>query len=215
MKAILRTFHSELRFIDVLCEIADDHDWAQGPYQDTVPFSVGSNQTLFPVDRVGLNCISGYKTQRGACIPAAVITMLVRLKMEGTNAQLPVLGAIREFIHSPFSSEVEEQMEEVIEHCDDVATLHCELQKMCVRTSSENVKGVARRKEGGQSEAKEGRCPPLPLPSCSLLSSSEGEVSFVEALERKMYRDMGVPESLYPPQLFRGDPASDDKQPQS
>jgi hypothetical protein len=78
-----------------------------------------------------------------------------------------------------------------------------------------NVKGVARRKEGGQSEAKEGRCPPLPLPSCSLLSSSEGKVSFVEALERKMYRDMGVPESLYPPQLFRGDPASDDKQPQS
>jgi hypothetical protein len=29
-----------------------------------------------------------------------------------------------------------------------------------------NVKGVARRKEDSQSEAKEGRCPPLPLPSC-------------------------------------------------
>jgi hypothetical protein len=30
-----------------------------------------------------------------------------------------------------------------------------------------NVKGVARRKEGYQSEANEGRYPPLPPPSCS------------------------------------------------
>lgn len=35
----------------------------------------------------------------------------------------------------------------------------------------ENVKGVARRKVDCQSEAKEGRCPPLPLPSCSKSSS--------------------------------------------
>ena len=35
-----------------------------------------------------------------------------------------------------------------------------------------NVKGVARRKEDSQSEANEGRYPPLPLPSCSFSSSS-------------------------------------------
>jgi len=35
----------------------------------------------------------------------------------------------------------------------------------------QNVKGVARRKVDCQSEAKEGRCPPLPLPSCSESSS--------------------------------------------
>ena len=34
-----------------------------------------------------------------------------------------------------------------------------------------NVKGVARRRLSCQSEAKEGRCPPLPLPSCSPWSS--------------------------------------------
>ncbi len=34
---------------------------------------------------------------------------------------------------------------------------------------TENVKGVARRKEDSQSEAKERRYPPLPLPSCSPL----------------------------------------------
>jgi hypothetical protein len=34
----------------------------------------------------------------------------------------------------------------------------------------ENVKGVARRKEDSQSEAKERRYPPLPPPSCSPLS---------------------------------------------
>ena len=33
--------------------------------------------------------------------------------------------------------------------------------------SLHNVKGVARREEDGQSEANEGRCPPLPLPACS------------------------------------------------
>jgi hypothetical protein len=30
--------------------IAEDHDWAGGPYADTVPFSVGSNQYLIPDD---------------------------------------------------------------------------------------------------------------------------------------------------------------------
>jgi hypothetical protein len=29
-----------------LVEISDDHDWSAGPYVDTVPFSVGSNQTI-------------------------------------------------------------------------------------------------------------------------------------------------------------------------
>jgi hypothetical protein len=32
--------------------------------------------------------------------------------------------------------------------------------------SSHNVKGVARRRKDVQSEANEGRYPPLPLPSC-------------------------------------------------
>ena len=30
--------------------ISEDHDWAGGPYADTVPFAVGSNQYLIPDD---------------------------------------------------------------------------------------------------------------------------------------------------------------------
>ena len=29
-------------------EIADTHNFADGPYVDTVPFAVGSNQTILP-----------------------------------------------------------------------------------------------------------------------------------------------------------------------
>ena len=50
MKAILRTYHNELSFTDRVVEIDDDHDFGDGPYQDTVPFAVGSNQTILDLD---------------------------------------------------------------------------------------------------------------------------------------------------------------------
>lgn len=50
MKAILRSYHSETSRTDKLVEISDSHDFAQGPYVDTVPFSVGSNQSILPID---------------------------------------------------------------------------------------------------------------------------------------------------------------------
>lgn len=50
MKAILRTYHSETSFTHKLVEIDENHDFANGPYQDTVPFSVGSNQSILPIE---------------------------------------------------------------------------------------------------------------------------------------------------------------------
>jgi hypothetical protein len=48
MKAILVTYDGQSIESRQLVEISDNHDWSGGPYQDTVPFSVGSNQQLVP-----------------------------------------------------------------------------------------------------------------------------------------------------------------------
>ena len=50
MKAILRTHFSETRFVDKIVDIDDNHDFAGGPYQDTVPFAVGSNQEILQLE---------------------------------------------------------------------------------------------------------------------------------------------------------------------
>jgi hypothetical protein len=50
MKAILRTYQSENLFFEEEVEIDDDHIFAYGPYQDTVPFAVSSNQEILPID---------------------------------------------------------------------------------------------------------------------------------------------------------------------
>jgi hypothetical protein len=55
MKAILRTYHNELSFTDDVVEIDDNHDFSNGPYQDTVPFAVGSNQTILELDESIVN----------------------------------------------------------------------------------------------------------------------------------------------------------------
>jgi hypothetical protein len=31
-------------------EIDDNHEFYNGPYQDTVPFAVGSNQAILPIE---------------------------------------------------------------------------------------------------------------------------------------------------------------------
>ena len=62
--------------------------------------------------------------------------------------------------------------------------------------------------EGAETEKLDGGCC---VSSCSLLSSSGEGVSFSDEVEQKMYRDMGIPESLYPPRLYQGDPSCDDK----
>jgi len=50
MKAILRTYLSETSFEEKIVDIDDDHIFAYGPYQDTVPFTVGSNQSILPYE---------------------------------------------------------------------------------------------------------------------------------------------------------------------
>jgi hypothetical protein len=37
-------------FTEEMVQVDDDHIFAYGPYQDTVPFSVGSNQDIIPED---------------------------------------------------------------------------------------------------------------------------------------------------------------------
>jgi hypothetical protein len=49
--------------------------------------------------------------------------------------------------------------------------LRIALEKFGARFSPANVKVRHGGESGCQSEAKEGRCPPLPLPSCSFSSS--------------------------------------------
>jgi hypothetical protein len=68
MKAILRTWHLEtpaadkvvigldktttyksVTFTDKIVTISDNHNFADGPYVDTVPFAVGSNQEILPL----------------------------------------------------------------------------------------------------------------------------------------------------------------------
>jgi hypothetical protein len=50
MKAILRTYHNETNHTDEVVDIHDDHDFGGGPYQDTVPFAVGSNQSILAIE---------------------------------------------------------------------------------------------------------------------------------------------------------------------
>lgn len=50
MKAILRTYISETNIIDEIREISDNHHFEDGPYVDTIPFSVGSNQTILELE---------------------------------------------------------------------------------------------------------------------------------------------------------------------
>ncbi len=51
MKAILRTYdHRDASYTDRMVEIDDSHDFGRGPYQDSVPFAVGSNQTILELE---------------------------------------------------------------------------------------------------------------------------------------------------------------------
>jgi hypothetical protein len=50
MKALLITYDQESLVESRLVDIHDDHNFADGPYQDSVPFSVGSNQTIVEIE---------------------------------------------------------------------------------------------------------------------------------------------------------------------
>lgn len=50
MTAILRTYLNEKVIYEEKVEIDDDHIFAYGPHQDTVPFVVASNQDLIPFE---------------------------------------------------------------------------------------------------------------------------------------------------------------------
>ncbi len=49
MKAFLRTYTAEDRWTQRLVDVDDAHVFANGPYVETVPFAVGSNQAVLPV----------------------------------------------------------------------------------------------------------------------------------------------------------------------
>ena len=49
-RARLITYQGETIVQSNIVEILPGHDFSAGPYQDTIPFSVGSNQTIQPVE---------------------------------------------------------------------------------------------------------------------------------------------------------------------
>lgn len=49
MPAILVTYHKENVVARMLVVVMADHDFTKGPYQDTVPFAVGSNQMILDI----------------------------------------------------------------------------------------------------------------------------------------------------------------------
>lgn len=58
MKAILRTYQNNRgNYTESIVEIDDDHDFANSPYVDTVPFSVGSNQCILPYEEPAIQRI--------------------------------------------------------------------------------------------------------------------------------------------------------------
>lgn len=51
MKAILRTWDGpKATFEDRIVTVDNRHDFLNGPYADTVPFAVGSNQEILPIE---------------------------------------------------------------------------------------------------------------------------------------------------------------------
>ena len=54
MRAILRTYGCYFGFDDSIVNIRDDHKFEEGPYVDTVPFPVGSNQSILSLEDAGL-----------------------------------------------------------------------------------------------------------------------------------------------------------------
>lgn len=49
MTAILRTYQNEKQYVDAWIEVDDHHDFAGGPYQETVHQTIGSNQAILPI----------------------------------------------------------------------------------------------------------------------------------------------------------------------
>lgn len=58
MTAYLVTYGQE-DIVDIYpVEIADNHNWSDGPYADTIPFAVGSNQTIV-TEEEGIELLKG------------------------------------------------------------------------------------------------------------------------------------------------------------
>lgn len=55
MRAILRSYGCDGRYCDELVQVDDDHDFGADQYAaETIPFPVGSNQAVLPLEDVGL-----------------------------------------------------------------------------------------------------------------------------------------------------------------
>ncbi len=50
MKAVLVTYCGEEISDRKIVDIDDNHNFYDGPYVDTIPFSVGSNQSIQPME---------------------------------------------------------------------------------------------------------------------------------------------------------------------
>lgn len=51
MNAILRTYLDENKYTDTIVEVDDEHTFISS-FAETVPFSVGSNQVVLPVEEL-------------------------------------------------------------------------------------------------------------------------------------------------------------------
>lgn len=51
MKAVLRTWNiPNATYEDQIVTVDNHHNFLNGPYADTVPFAVGSNQEILPIE---------------------------------------------------------------------------------------------------------------------------------------------------------------------
>ena len=101
------------------------------------------------------------------CSPSSLTDAVAEIRI--------VKGKPREIVDADFARELERQLRALVTVCDEygggasIPHPRYTRQLSTARKLLENVKGVARRRLDVQSEANEGRYPPLPLPSCSLL----------------------------------------------
>ena len=87
MKAILISYDHE-RIIQVeVVEISPDHAFSNGPYVDTVPFSVGSNQSIVEYDETHLSRLR--KIVRKSCQNCKGTGTVTRLACEKTIEPCP------------------------------------------------------------------------------------------------------------------------------
>jgi hypothetical protein len=100
MKAILRTYYDKSSsHTDKVVEINDNHDFSRGAYVDTIPFAVGSNQTILPLEEGNLGDLTPKEARQivgrywgyGDNLPRAVF---VEIDERLPHEELPILDRL-------------------------------------------------------------------------------------------------------------------------